>query len=61
MYFPGFRDSLVSPPHIRVTWYSWVSLAVAMGTAILFGCAGIRVLRTKSPDYHRSIGSGRVG
>ena len=60
-YFPGFQDSFVSPPHIGVTWYSWVSLAVAMGTGILFGCAGIRALRTKSPDYHRSIGSGRVG
>ena len=37
-YFPGFQDSSVSPPHIGVTWYSWVSLAVAIGTGILFGC-----------------------
>src|SRR5262245_46197420 len=59
--FPVFHDSVVSPPHIGVTWYSWVSLAAAIGTGLLFGCAGVRALRAKSPDYHRSIGSGRVG
>lgn len=46
-YFPGFQDSFVSPPHIGVNWYSWVSLAAAMATGILFGFAGIRVLRSQ--------------
>ena len=45
---PGFQDSFVSPPHIGVNWYSWVSLAAAMGTGILFGFAGIRVMRTSA-------------
>jgi hypothetical protein len=44
---PGFQDSFISPPHTGVTWYSWVSLAAAMGTGIVFGFAGIRVLRTR--------------
>ena len=45
-FLPGLQDSFVSPPHIGVTWYSWVSLAIAMGTGILFGFAGIRAIRT---------------
>lgn len=52
-YFPGFQDSFVSPPHMGVTWYSWVSLAAAMVTGILFGFAGIRVLRSQ-----RSVATG---
>jgi hypothetical protein len=44
---PGFQDSFVSPPHTGVTWYSWASLAAAMGTGIVFGFTGIRVLRTR--------------
>jgi hypothetical protein len=44
---PGFQDSFVSPPHTGVTWYSWVSLAAAMGTGIVFGFTGIRVLRSR--------------
>jgi hypothetical protein len=44
---PGFQDSFVSPPHTGVTWYSWVSLAAAMGTGLVFGFTGIRVLRTR--------------
>jgi hypothetical protein len=52
-YFPGFQDSFVSPPHIGVTWYSWVSLAASMATGILFGVAGIRALRSQ-----RSVGAG---
>jgi hypothetical protein len=44
---PGFQDSFVSPPHLGVTWYSWVSLAAAMGTGIVFGFAGIRAMRSQ--------------
>jgi hypothetical protein len=52
-YFPGFQDSFVSPPHMGVTWYSWVSLAASMATGILFGIAGIRALRSQ-----RSVAAG---
>jgi hypothetical protein len=44
---PGFQDSFVSPPHLGVTWYSWVSLAAAMETGILLGFAGIRAMRSQ--------------
>jgi hypothetical protein len=52
-FLPGLQDSFVSPPHIGVTWYSWVSLAVAIGTGILFGVAGIWAVRAKSLAYQR--------
>ncbi len=44
-FLPGLQDSFVSPPHTGVTWYSWVSLAAAMSTGVLFGFAGIRAMR----------------
>jgi hypothetical protein len=47
-YFPGFQDSFVSPPHTGVTWFSWVSLAAAMATGILFGFAGIQAMRRRN-------------
>jgi hypothetical protein len=34
---PGFQDSFVSPPHLGVTRYSWVSLAAATGTELSSG------------------------
>jgi hypothetical protein len=43
---PGLQDSFVSPPHLGVTLYSWVSLAAAMSMGILFGFAGIRAIRS---------------
>jgi len=59
---PGFQDSFVTPPHLGVTWYSWVSLAAAMGTGIVFGFAGIRAMRSqRGHRSHRSIAAGRVG
>jgi hypothetical protein len=59
---PGFQDSFVSPPHLGVTWYSWVSLAAAMGTGIVFGFAGIRAMRSqRAHRSQRSIAAGRVG
>jgi hypothetical protein len=51
---PGFQDSFVSPPHLGVTRYSWISLAAAMGTGIVFGFAGIRTMR--SQRAHRPQG-----
>jgi hypothetical protein len=60
---PGFQDSFVSPPHLGVTWYSWVSLAAAMGTGIVFGFAGIRAMRSqRAHRSQRGIGTaGRRG
>lgn len=46
-FLPGFQDSFISLPHIGVTWFSWVSLAAAMGAGVLFGFAGIRVVRNR--------------
>jgi hypothetical protein len=45
-FLPGLQDSFVSLPHTGVTWYSWVSLAAAMGAGILFGFAGIQLHRS---------------
>jgi hypothetical protein len=42
---PGYQDSFISLPHMGVTWFSWVSLAAAMGAGILFGFAGVRAAR----------------
>ena len=46
-FLPGLQDSFVSPPHLGVNLYSWVSLAAAMGAGILFGFAGIAVTRNR--------------
>jgi hypothetical protein len=47
---PGYQDSFVSLPHTGVTWFSWVSLAAAMGAGILFGFAGIWAARNRPPS-----------
>ena len=52
-FMPGLQDSFVSPPHMGVTWYSWVSLAAAIGTGILFGFAGIRATLPTSQIGHQ--------
>lgn len=44
-FLPGYQDSFISLPHMGVTWFSWVSLAAAMGAGILFGFAGVRAAR----------------
>jgi len=49
-FLPGFQDSFISPPHLGVTWFSWVSLAAAMGAGILFGFVGIRAARNLPPE-----------
>lgn len=47
---PGYQDSFVSPPHINVTWLSWFSALAEIGTAIVFGLAGIQeVNRVRNP------------
>jgi len=42
---PGYQDSFISPPHINVTWFSWLSAVAEIGTGIVFGIAGIRAIR----------------
>jgi predicted lysophospholipase L1 biosynthesis ABC-type transport system permease subunit len=54
---PGLQDSFVSPPHTGVTWYSWVSLAAAMVTGILFGFAGIWAARNQHSRAQARTGS----
>jgi predicted DCC family thiol-disulfide oxidoreductase YuxK len=40
-FLPGYQDSFISPPHINVTWFSWLSAIAEIGTGIIFGLAGI--------------------
>jgi hypothetical protein len=47
-FLPGLQDSFISPPHTGIIWYSWVSLAAAMSTGILFGFAGIWAARSQN-------------
>ncbi|WP_232070334.1 hypothetical protein [Mycobacterium noviomagense] len=42
---PGYQDSFISPPHINVTWFSWVSAVAEIGSGIVFGIAGIQAIR----------------
>jgi hypothetical protein len=39
-------DSFISPPHVGVTWYSWISAAAEIGTALVFAAAGAVALRS---------------
>ncbi|MBV9351401.1 MAG: hypothetical protein JOZ23_07670, partial [Mycobacterium sp.] len=32
--WPGYQDSFISPPHINVTWFSWLSAVAEIGTGI---------------------------
>jgi hypothetical protein len=41
----GDQDSFISPPHINVTWFSWVSAVTEIGTGTVFGIAGIQAIR----------------
>jgi hypothetical protein len=54
-FLPGLQDSFVSPPHTGVTWYSWVSLAAAVCTGILFGFAGIWARRDQRSGTPRPM------
>ncbi len=48
-FLPGYQDSFISPPHINVMWFSWLSSRGALteiGTAIVFAIAGIRARRS---------------
>jgi hypothetical protein len=41
-FLPAFQDSFVSGPRVNVTWFSWVTAVAEIGTALVFGYAGLR-------------------
>jgi uncharacterized PurR-regulated membrane protein YhhQ (DUF165 family) len=54
---PGYQDSFISPPHINVTWFSWLSALAEIGTGVAVGFAGILAAR----DPRRMKGRTHVG
>jgi hypothetical protein len=56
---PGYQDSFISPPHINVTWFSWVSAVAEIGTGIVFGVAGIQAIR-RSAEADRLLAGNAV-
>ncbi len=46
-FLPGYQDSFVSPPHINVTWLSWLSAVTEIGTGLLFAFAGIEMVNNR--------------
>lgn len=51
-FWPRFQDSFVSGPRTNVTWFSWVSALLDIGTGLLFAFAGMRAVKarhTRSP------------
>ena len=44
-FLPAFQDSFVTGPGINVTWFSWLTAVAEIGTALIFGFAGLRTLR----------------
>jgi hypothetical protein len=56
---PGYQDSFISPPHIKVTWFSWVSAVAEIGTGIVFGVAGIQAIR-RSAEADRLLAGNAV-
>jgi hypothetical protein len=47
-FLPAFQDSFISGPRINVTWSSWLTAVAEIGTALVFGCAGLRSRRGHS-------------
>jgi hypothetical protein len=54
---PGYQDSFISPPHINVTWFAWLSALAEIGTGIVVGFAGTQAAR----DPQRMKGRTHVG
>ncbi|WP_194820515.1 hypothetical protein [Nocardia sp. XZ_19_385] len=46
-FWADFQDSYISLPHTNVTWFSWMSALAEIGTGLLYGFIGIRVLRDR--------------
>ena len=49
-FLPGYQDSFISPPHINVTWFSWLSAVTEIGTGIVFAIVAIRARRPIGED-----------
>lgn len=43
-YWPAVQDSFISGPRTDVTWFSWMTVAVAIGAAVVWAHAGSRAL-----------------
>jgi len=55
-FLPAFQDSFVTGPRINVTWFSWLTAVAEIGTALMFGFAGLRTLRGGSEaSTHESM------
>ena len=55
-FLPAFQDSFVTGPGINVTWFSWLTAVAEIGTALIFGFAGLRTLRGGSEaSTHESM------
>jgi len=47
-FLPEFQGSFITGPRINVTWFSWLTAVAEIGTAVIFGFAGLRSLRGRS-------------
>jgi hypothetical protein len=43
-YWPAVQDSFVSGPRVDVTWFSWVTVVISIGAAMVWAHAGSRAL-----------------
>jgi hypothetical protein len=55
---PGYQDGFISPPHINVTWFSWLCAVAEIGTGIVFGAAGIQAIRRSAEADTLLAGNG---
>jgi hypothetical protein len=53
-WWPAYSDSYVTGPRIGVTWFSWVSVAAELGTALVLGLASVKVVA--GPEAHPGHG-----
>lgn len=56
-WWPAYSDSYVTGPRIGVTWFSWVSVAAELGTALILGLASVKVVGQRSPTGPSRPGS----
>jgi hypothetical protein len=61
-FWSRFQDSFISPPHLNVTWFSWLSAVAEIGTGIVFGAVGIQALRhrTRGGDVPATSATGAL-
>ena len=44
-FWPRYQDSFITPPHLNVTWFSWLSAITEIGTGLVFAAVGIQAIR----------------